>query len=72
MMDDVNYNLVHTLSVRGASSWHDSSYEKEATCGGCRALFERLRAMDEEALSLLTAELADHVRTQRFPVDLTD
>jgi tRNA U54 and U55 pseudouridine synthase Pus10 len=69
-IDNVNHNLVHTLSVRLDASWHDQSYEHEASCTGCQHVFDRLRVMDEEAVNLLSNELASHVKDSKFPVNL--
>ena len=71
-MDDTNYDLVHALAVRASAAWHEQSYEGESACGGCVEMFERLRALDQEATGLLTAELERHVRQNKFPIDLTD
>lgn len=70
-VDNTNHDLVHTLSVRLDAQWHDRTYEAETHCEGCRRVFDRLRAMDREAVQLLTRELAAHVRTNRFPLDLS-
>lgn len=72
VIDDTNHDLVHTLSVRMDAGWHDLSYRNEARCEGCQRLFDRLQEMDREAVRLLTQELAAHVRTNKFPLDLTD
>lgn len=72
MLDNTNHNLVHTLSVRLDAGWHDGSYGKETTCDGCSHVFERLRTLDDEAVRLLSDELARHVRENKFPLDLTD
>lgn len=72
LVDDTNHNLVHTLSVRLDARWHDSGYSMETECPGCQSLFSRLRELDGEAIRLLTAELARHVSSGRFPVDLAD
>lgn len=72
LFDDTNHNLVHTLSVRLDARWHDTGYGYETECPGCQALFGRLRELDNEAIRLLGAELARHVTSGRFPVDLAD
>ena len=66
-MDNTNHDLVHTLSVRLDAGWHDVSYRNEVDCEGCRRVFERLYQIDEEAVSLLSTELAEHVRLGHFP-----
>jgi len=71
-VDNTNHDLIHTLSVRLDSQWHDRAYEAETRCEGCRSAFERLRAMDREAIQILTREISNHFRTNRFPLDLTD
>lgn len=72
MMDDTNHDVVHALSVKLDSSWHDRSYQQETRCDACRGVFERVRELDEEAVKLLSDELAAHVRANKFPMDLTD
>lgn len=72
MLDDTNHDLVHALSVRLDSRWHDLSYGKETKCTACRRAFERLQDLDDQAVQLLTRELAAHVKANKFPVDLTD
>ncbi len=71
-VDNTNHDLVHSLSVRLDAQWHDRTYEAETRCEGCRAVFERLRAMDREAIQILSREFATHVRSNRFPLDLLD
>ncbi len=71
-VDDTNHDLIHTLSVRLDAQWHGRLYEAETRCEACRSVFEHLRAMDREAIQLLTREVANHSRTSRFPLDLTD
>ncbi|MCK9521063.1 MAG: hypothetical protein M0R74_18870 [Dehalococcoidia bacterium] len=71
-VDNTNHDLLHTLSVRLDARWHDRTYEAETHCDGCKKLFERLRELDREAINLLSAELVAHVRSNRFPLDLTD
>jgi hypothetical protein len=71
-VDDTNHDLVHTLSARMDGSWHLATYAHETRCPGCRQVFERLREMDREAVRLLSAELKSHIKSNRFPLDLTD
>lgn len=71
-IDDGNHNLIHTLSVRLDARWHDRDYSSEAECPGCQSLFQRLNEMDTEAVRLLTAEVARHVKTGNFPLELAD
>ena len=71
-VDDTNHDLVHALSVRLDARWHDASYGAETQCDGCRHVFERLREMDREAARLLSSELAAHVQSNRFPLDISD
>ena len=66
-MDNTNHDLVHTLSIRLDSRWHDNSYEDEVTCVNCRRVFDRLKELDDEAISLLAGELAEHVHNGKFP-----
>ena len=72
MMDDTNHDVIHALSVKLDSTWHDRSYHDETNCDGCRRVFERVRELDEKAVKLLSDELAVHVRANKFPIDLTD
>jgi hypothetical protein len=72
LMDDTNHDLIHTLSVRLDSQWHDEGYRRETECGGCRRVFDRLRDLDRDAVRLLTAELTEHIHSNKFPLDLTD
>jgi hypothetical protein len=72
IVDNVNHNLLHSISVRLDAQWHDQGYQAETTCPDCRKIFDRLSAMDREATRLLTGELAAHVRASKFPVDLPD
>lgn len=72
IVDDTNHDLVHALSVRLDSRWHDRSYAAETKCLGCQKAFERLRTLDAEAIRLLTGELKRHITDNKFPLDLTD
>ncbi|MBA4181031.1 MAG: hypothetical protein C0506_10625 [Anaerolinea sp.] len=72
IVDDTNHDLIHALSVRLDSRWHDGSYAAETKCQGCKKVFDRLRAMDAEAARLLTGELKNHITDNKFPLDLTD
>lgn len=72
IVDNVNHDLIHSISVRLDTQWHDRDYEAETTCPACRKIFDRLYEMDREAARLLTVELAAHVRASKFPVDLSD
>ena len=72
LVDDTNHDLIHALSVRLDSRWHDRSYAAETKCEGCQKAFERLRAIDAEATRLLTWELKRHITDNKFPLDLTD
>lgn len=66
-MDDTNFDLIKTLSVRANADWHDKAYREEVRCEGCRKLFAHLHGMDQEAVRLLTEELIQHVRAGAFP-----
>ena len=72
IVDDTNHDLIHALSVRLDSRWHDQWYAADTKCQGCLAVFERLRALDAEATRLLTTELKRHMTANKFPLDLTD
>lgn len=72
IVDNVNHDLLHSISVRLDTQWHDQGYEAETSCPDCRKIFDRLAEMDREAARLLTGELAAHVRASKFPVDLSD
>jgi hypothetical protein len=37
-----------------------------------RRVFDRLRDLDREAVRLLTGELTEHVRSNKFPLHLSD
>ena len=65
-LTNTNHDIVHALSVRLDARWHDASYQDEVTCLGCRHVFDRLRQLDDEAIGLLSGELADHVRAGKF------
>jgi hypothetical protein len=71
-MDNTNHNLVHTLSVRLDSRWHDEPYGQDTQCEGCQRVFTRLRELDDEAIALLNEELASHICKHKFPFDLSD
>ena len=66
-MDNTNFDLIKTLSVRANADWHDQSYRSDVQCDGCRRLFDRLHAMDQEAVQLLSEELAQHINQGVFP-----
>ena len=72
VVDDTNHDLVHALSVRLDARWQEGSYGLETHCAGCRQVFDRLREIDREAAQLLSVELAAHVRSNRFPLDISD
>ena len=72
IVDNVNHDLLHTISVRMDTQWHDESYEADTTCPDCKKIYERLAEMDREATRLLTGELAAHIRASKFPVDISD
>ncbi len=72
IVDNVNHDLLHSISVRLDAQWHDRGYEAETACPDCRKVFDRLSEMDREAARLLAGELAAHVRENKFPVDLSD
>lgn len=71
-IDNTNHDLVHSLSVRMDTAWHDRSYQNESACSDCRRIFDRMAELDREAIQLLSSELASHVRANKFPIDLTD
>ena len=72
VVDDTNHDLIHTLSVRLDARWHDRAYAAETRCAGCQRVFDRIRELDREAALLLSRELGAHVRSNRFPLDLSD
>jgi hypothetical protein len=72
VVDNTNHDLIHTLSVRLDAGWHHQVYTAETKCQGCHQVFERLRELDREALQILSGELAKHIKSDRFPVDLSD
>ena len=65
-MDNTNHDLIHSLSVRLDTRWHDRNYQEEIECVGCRHVFERLKQLDDEAIGLLSQELAAHVQSGKF------
>jgi hypothetical protein len=72
VVDDTTHDLIHTLSVRLDAGWHHQVYTTETKCQGCHQVFERLGELDREAVQLLSDELRKHIKSNRFPLDLTD
>jgi hypothetical protein len=71
-IDNTNHDLIHSLSVRMDAAWHDQSYQSESACESCRRIFDRLREVDRDAIRLLSQELSEHVKENKFPIDLVD
>ena len=67
MLKDHNHDLVKQLSEDSSSLYRYDEYIKNAEgCEHCQALWQKMKEMDEEKVSMLTAEINRHAKEGRF------
>lgn len=67
MLKDHNHDLVQQLSEVSDSLWRFEIYMKASKgCANCSAMWDELRQDYEKHSTMLTDEIARHVKEERF------
>jgi hypothetical protein len=64
MLDNVNYNLLETITIISKSLYRYESYVKDAKaadCRSCQELWRKMAAQREAELAMLLTELKAHM-----------
>ena len=69
MLDNINYDLMETITIISKSLYRYEAYSKDAhaaDCRSCQELWRRLAEQREKELEMLLTELKAHVRTGKL------
>lgn len=69
MLDDVNYDLMETITIISKSLYRYERYAKdarEADCRSCREIWRKIAEQRERELEMLLHELRDHMKAGKF------
>jgi len=64
MMDNHIYNIIKAAIKRSESVWKNSQYlEDSQGCEECRALWEKLKQLDQQGLDEIKRVLENHAKS---------
>ena len=67
MLENINYNLIETISIISKSLYRYDNYIKDAAgCASCQSIWAKFKEHREAELSLMIKELKDHTNTGRI------
>ncbi len=62
MLENINYNLLETISIISRSLYRYDTYMKDASeCKSCQITWEKLKEAREKELLMLLKELKVHI-----------
>jgi len=67
VLENVNYNLLETITIISRSLYRYETYAKDASdCGSCREIWRRIAETREKELEMLLRELKAHLQTGKL------
>ncbi len=69
MLENVNYNLMETITIISRSLHRYESYARDAAesdCRSCREIWRKIAAQRETELEMLLSELGAHIETRKL------
>ena len=69
MLENVNYNLMETITIISRSLYRYETYAKDASaadCRSCRDIWRKIAESRENELKMLLRELKAHVETGKL------
>jgi len=70
MLDNINYNLIETISIISKSLYRYETYFKEAAgCNSCQEMWPKIKETREKELSMLLKELKAHIEAGKLSLE---
>lgn len=70
MLQNINYNLIETISIISRSLYRYDGYIKDAKkCKQCQRIWKDFREQRERELSMLLRELKAHIDSKALTLD---
>lgn len=70
MLDNINYNLIETISIISKSLYRYDTYIKDATnCKACQEMWAKIKGEREKELSMLLKELKAHIEAGKISLE---
>ena len=70
MLENVNYNLIETISVISKSLFRYDTYIKDAAgCPTCQEIWGKIKEQREKELSMLLKELKAHIDAGKLSLE---
>ena len=67
MLENINYNLIETISIISKSLYRYDAYIKDAAgCASCQSIWAKFKAHRESELSMMIKELKEHTSSGRI------
>jgi len=64
MLENLNYNLIETISIISKSLYRYDTYIKDAAgCASCQSIWAKFKENRDKELSLLVKELKNHTNS---------
>ena len=64
MLENINYNLIETISIISKSLYRYDTYLKDAEkCASCLSIWAKFKENRDKELSLLVKELKNHTNS---------
>ena len=75
MLENINYDLMETITIISKSLYRYESYSKDAhaaDCRSCQEIWRRMAEQREKELQMLLAELKSHLHTGKMSLAQPD
>lgn len=70
MLDNINYNLIETISIISKSLYRYETYFKDAAdCNSCQEMWTKIKETREKELSMLLKELKAHIEAGKLSLE---
>ena len=67
MLENINYNLIETISIISKSLYRYDTYIKDAAgCASCQSIWAKFKEHREAELSMMIKELKEHTNSGRI------
>lgn len=70
MLENINYNLMETITIISKSLYRYDTYMKDAyECDSCQEIWSEIRANRQKELKMLLKEIQAHVESGIAPLE---
>ena len=70
MLENMNYNLLETVTIISKSLYRYDTYTKDAAeCNSCQELWSKFEEQRKKELSMILKELKAHIDAGKLPLE---